>query len=420
MTTSSEGSGPVGRDGAAVIVGRLLAVLAPLSTEPALAASGYPLPTPLDFRPILATPGRDVVVPGNSKVSVTTSINCNRSTPEVGCEVGASRDTTDATPFTIEIVNTPNGFWYHQIIGDASSDYQDEMYIRAGGGHLGGDFPVTDATGRYIGYECMTTCGSYSGGLHSSPSVTHATVADLPRIGGNGIDPLNIDPMLTGNGSGNPNHVLFRQRVGGADIDQEFIKDRWSYKPVLTQALSFAGGRQDTRIDMGNSTYDRMDVAGRLTITSSFDDPFLDGVARFDSVVDAPQAAVSAGRYVYTPKTVRGYWYLEANGVTIGSPNDPNACGDPAFRDRLRRTFYTDPAVGGLQCVWVTVGSVSGHDGGYTYANGGGVDPVHQRIDWMAFRDPVQNPFPASKMDAASCPPVTDPAIASYPWCPQP
>jgi len=389
-----------------------------MTAECVSAAENYPLPTPLDFQPILSTPARTALLPGSSGVWVGTSINCNRLTANVGCDIGNAQDSSDATPFTMEIVRTTTGFWYHQIIGDASSDYRDEMYIKGGGGHLGGDFEVKDVDGNVIGYECMSTCGSYSGGLHSSQSVTHSLGSDLARIGGNGIDPLNIDPHITGSGSGNPNFVLFRQQVKGLEIGQEFLKDQWLYKPKLTQVILSEGVRQDTRIDMSNSTYKQMDIAGDVTITTFFVDPFANDAAGFDSATDVQTSAISAGKYTYGPKYNREYWYLKLNGYTLGTPNDPNSCGDPAFRALL----LSDPiyAQGGISCVLVNSTNRSGHDGAYTYESGTGFDPVNQQVNWMAYRNPDQNHFAADKKDAFACPATTDPSVFYYYWCPQP
>jgi len=218
------------------------------------------------------------------------NINCNRGEGAVNCGHGGGSD-PDTTPFLQELVTGDDGFsYFHVIIGDPAHDpggggFAQEVYIRAGG-------------------------ASWQGGQGSSS-------------GGTNIFTGNLSPLaaasVSGNGTGNPTHVIMRQIINDGDMTQEFIKDRLLYKPRISQTIDNAALHMIFDVDMRNLRLD--DINSTVPVVNQLT---LAGVnsGGFDMALDAPDSHVTAGQYRWIPGSGPGQsggsWeYLE------GNPLDP-------------------------------------------------------------------------------------------------
>ncbi len=72
-----------------------------------------------------------------------------------------------------------------------------------------------------------------------------------------------------------------------------------------------------------------------------------------------------------------------------GTANSPE-CLDPLTRAQMNATLAPS---GITWCRQVNIASDSGSR--YVYTDGQGFDP--RQVDWMSYRDPLQNPFAADK-----------------------
>ncbi len=224
--------------------------------------------------------------------------------------------------FLQEVVEDAGLLYYHVILGDpAVDDFAIEFYIRAGeccwfgsgGGGRGG--------------------GGMGGGGPAPYSSSYGDTSDL--LASAWLPLAEVD--LVGNGTGNPNRVYMRQINNDAEMTQEFTKSIETNKPRITQVIEDSVMTSTFDLNMSNGDHDAYSAPVSFT-----NDTSIAGIGSFNATTDgdAPNAQISAGRYIYTADN------------PLGTPH-----GDSY--------------------------------GTYTYEDG---DFDVYNVDWLSYCDPTQNP----------------------------
>ncbi len=244
--------------------------------------------------------------------------NCNRGEGLLNCGQLGGRTEVDKTPFLMERVRDADGqTYYHMIIGvPGSGDLTDvkfaqETYIRAGGSSWFTGIP-----------------GSSSIGANFRP-------VGSDRFGPQ--QPFNTDETISGNATANPTRVQMVQINNDGELQQEFVKDRFLFKPKITQTITSSDGSMTSEFvaDLSDLLLSDMATPGpvinRLT--------FADGAGSFDMAVDAPNSVTNAGQYRWVPGTGPdgsfGTWeYVggafdpyEVDWITFRNDSDPDNAG---------------------------------------------------------------------------------------------
>ncbi len=228
------------------------------------------------------------VDPAN-RVSSIANLDCR--TPNLGgCRRGGSLSDPDKSPFFQEVVQEPDGQYYHVIVGDPTSDFAVEYYIKTVGGSNGwfSSAPYNASGG-----------AMFNGGQDTFPN---STITASPLSKG---DPGGNFFSGSGNGSGNPKRVLFRQNIVDSELQQEVTKASFLNKPKITQAVVNSELNSEFEFDMSNSSYDDMNTTGimaanrTVVIDSNTGAPMFE----FDAATDSQVSNVTGGEYIYNTGT---------------------------------------------------------------------------------------------------------------------
>lgn len=241
------------------------------------------------------------------------NLNCNRGEGGVGCTIESQRtqlNDPDKTPFLQERIIGPDGqSYYHLIVGDSTSEFAQETFIRAGSTVIwGGGF--------------LSIPGSSSGGTTTFQGCNTCTRFTTPSIFAN-QRPLDPNETISGNSTANPKRVEMRQ-VHNVSNDQgeffqEFLKDSLLNKPRITQSLVNTAENAEIQAffqtDMRGLNYDDMTTAAPVINTMSLPG----GAGSFNMALDAQASHVTAGQYRWIPGTgpdqTSGTWeYLGGGG----------------------------------------------------------------------------------------------------------
>jgi len=124
---------------------------------------------------------------------------------------------------------------------------------------------------------------------------------------GNGYDPLDMNSNIraqnvtSGNGTANPNRVLVRQIVTDGEIMMEFLKDKYEYKPRVTQILVNPDLLILFDIDMRGVKYDDMVTASPIVNVQELTGANIPSSSvLFDMAVNSQNSTVTGGKYTYT------------------------------------------------------------------------------------------------------------------------
>lgn len=224
----------------------------------------------------------------------------NRTSVDLACMPGVSysRDSClrgggpldpDPTPFYMERT-TENGVGgYHILIGDPNSDFSQEYYItNAGVGVWTNDFRLT------------ASAGTFNGGVDATPKANWT----IPFV-----DPLSAS-TTSGNATGNPRLVTFRQTVNGVGFSQEVLKDRRLNKPRITQSVSDGEMVSNFVLDMSNLVYTgptALTNAGAMTNTLVVTDKQTGQIlTNFDINTSSQKSNVNGGMFSYANGTGTG------------------------------------------------------------------------------------------------------------------
>lgn len=210
--------------------------------------------------------------------------------------------------------------YYHVIIGDKNVDtFYMEYMIEANGswGDYNGDFEASASA---------YTAGSIGNCNDSS--------CEYNMI--NPYDANATDYQKTGTGTGNPNRVVMRMIIDDGMTYNEFLKDQFDKKPLITQTIvdptPAEGITMDYTLDMRGKTYSDstpIDHANRTNQTFLIGDTAANQ-GDYDSTGAVPTPIsfregtddITAGAFTYTTGSSFGgsngtYTYYLADGVTV-------------------------------------------------------------------------------------------------------
>jgi hypothetical protein len=202
--------------------------------------------------------------------------------------------------------------YYHVIIGDSTTD---SFYLE------------------YM-IEASTSYASYNGQFAASAS-TGTTSSGTSGRTYNMVNPYGADSSLGGTGTGNPTRVVMRQVLDDGINYNEFLKDQFDKKPLITQHISdpnpTEGLTQDYSIDMRGKTYadntpittnDRSNKTILIGDTAANQGDY-DSTGTVVTPAEFIQGTdkISAGAYTYTAGSGYGgsngtYTYYQSDGVT--------------------------------------------------------------------------------------------------------
>lgn len=245
------------RNGLNVIMPALLAVLFPAQTTQAEFA--------LNFRP----------VPSGNVVSSIANQGCNTGGGG-GMMGGGMMGFSDCGVdyFYQEVVSDTGTQFYHVMLGDPSSGFSIEYFMRTGG------------------------CCWWNGGgmmMGGGPAPYSSSYGDTNDNLANFYDPLGSSTAV-GSATGNPSRVYMRQINNGTGFNQEFLKARETQKPRITQRVTNGTAMTSTfDLDMSNGNYNAYSAPASFVNTTT-----VATVGTFDAA-KAPKATIKAGRFTYTP-----------------------------------------------------------------------------------------------------------------------
>lgn len=234
-------------------------------------------------------------------------------------------DGTDETSWQIpQVVTDGTHNFYHIVMGENVDEqdenvgdyFKQEFYIRMG-------FPLDTAgltTGGHYDPDHSLVSWSWATKISKNGNWGSASGGDswIGRYNGsskfissdnNAYYPLQApDGRDDGNGSGNPNMVIIRQKMKSGDLESEFLKDVFGTKPKILQTLNNAEINQVVEIDMRNLTYDPDNPQSLaeptkvvLTQDTVLSDTYTDRWVYGDNAYENNSKLYSsAGKYTYT------------------------------------------------------------------------------------------------------------------------
>jgi hypothetical protein len=227
------------------------------------------------------------------------------------------------------VVSIKGTDYYHMVMGAEADGFIQEVYIPLGykledeGNHpFPQNSPVTNSYAVNQYYLCgnQTSCTLWGTPSAGDSRVEAGGTIGVIREAGNARYPLTApDGKDSGNGTGNPNKVLIRQKMTSGDFTSEFLKDSFTQKPKITQTILDPEIHMQVILDMTNSNYStslRGNMTNKVTFLAGSQD-FRES-ANFDYTADAQpgKTNLTAGQYIYTagggPGGSRGaYTYAE-------------------------------------------------------------------------------------------------------------
>jgi len=170
--------------------------------------------------------------------------------------------------------------YYHIIVGDYTKDsFVQEMYIQADGQN----------------YQNGNNVPNFSASVGSSSSSN----AEFDMT-----NPYSSNSSLNGNGSANPTAVILLQVINEPGEYQEFLKDSFTSKPLITETISDSNMTAQFTIDMRGLTYSS---SSPISASNMVNTVTLTGSNAFGTAGDAGTASqldqyhITAGAFTYTP-----------------------------------------------------------------------------------------------------------------------
>jgi hypothetical protein len=232
-------------------------------------------------------------------------------------DLGGSHD--DGTAMFQRVFTNGGKTYYNVVIGDYTQDsFYMEYIIEANAG-----WGTYDNRG-----DTPASASAYTAGSIGNCSTTTCAFGE--------ISPYSPDTSHNGNGSGNPNRVIMRMVVNDGITHNEFLKDQFDKKPLITQNMldpnPTNGISMEYSIDMRSKTYsDPTPIASADRINRTFligDTAANQGDYDSTGAVPTPISMIqtnddiTAGAYTYTTGSSFGgsdgtYTYYLADGVTV-------------------------------------------------------------------------------------------------------
>ena len=175
-------------------------------------------------------------------------------------------------------------YYYHTLIGSKDSDFAQEYYIATSGGTW------------FSGFSRTASAGDVNGGIDSTPPPS-------PFYSGAPFhSPLSASP-ISGNGSGRPDEVVFKQTLKGPGFLQEVTKASASNKPKITQTVDGSGISSNFVLDMSSLIYydaAALTTGAPMTNTLVITDTQTNEVlTNFDINTSSQKSNMNAGKYTY-------------------------------------------------------------------------------------------------------------------------
>jgi hypothetical protein len=236
-----------------------------------------------------------------------------------------------------EIVSENGVDYYHILIGDPSTDdFAMDTYIRTA--------------------SCQNADWNQCRDGSRPASSSDGNPSNLRNFS----DPF--DPSA-GSGTGNPTRVYMRQINNGPGFQQEYLKAKMAYKPIITQSIVNGEYSDHMVIDMTNSTLGDMTTVGNVDLTVIVRDsssPDNSVVSDFDLQRDADNLKISAG-----------LWKYDAGSGPGGSSGTYTYAYDSFDVYSVDWYIYCDTSVSGNDCQRKSSGGGSGWGGGGSWGGGG-------------------------------------------------
>jgi len=190
-----------------------------------------------------------------------------------------------------QIVTDPvtGNTYYHMLFGDMADGFIQESYIQ-------------------MGYGNTNTYGSDALGepdYNASASGGHSVYNSVNTFG-NGYDPLDMDvnyaakAVTSGNGTANPNRVIIRQIMTDGEVMVEFHKDKYNYKPRISQIVNSPDITMLFDLDMRAIDYNTNNADAVVYNTMQLWQPGAGTSANFNAATDTQDANVTGGKFTYT------------------------------------------------------------------------------------------------------------------------
>ncbi|HHM05284.1 MAG TPA: hypothetical protein ENJ19_06020 [Gammaproteobacteria bacterium] len=196
--------------------------------------------------------------PGAGSFGTATFMRCNVSgASDINCATGLAGYTPDTTtPFLMEIVESGGKSYNHVIIGDPTSGFAQDVYVR-------GDGAVT-SNGAFTQNE---------GKIPLSP------------------------PQATAN----PKETAIRQILQDGEVTMEFLKDFLATKPKISATVTTPEISYTFDMDMRSINYDTDTTAAPLNSTLALTGASAPGTdGNFNSAAGVQASNITGGRYTYT------------------------------------------------------------------------------------------------------------------------
>ncbi len=198
---------------------------------------------------------------------------------------GNLRQDPDTTPFLLETFIEPStGLgYYHVMIGDPNSNFSQEYFIQYSGSALWFD-----------GFRRTASAGTFNGGTDAQPPTNFSGIFEAP---------LSSNATISGNATGRPDRVIFKQSIKGTGFNQDVLKANLSKKPIITQAVNDGGIDSNFVIDMSGSEYFNaaaLTTGGVITNTLKITDLQSGAILTdFDINTSSQNSFVTGGKYIY-------------------------------------------------------------------------------------------------------------------------
>ncbi len=244
-----------------------------------------------------------------------------------------SGGSNDNSAFLQETLRLDGETYFHLIVGDYTKDSMaTEVFIHVSSGNNSRD------------------------GITFSDSLCNNCIQDRNF---DASDALNSNSDLNGNGGGNPNSVIMHQIIQDGAIKEDFLKDSFSQKPLITQTLTTSDMTSELSMDMRGKNYSDITPIdpSKFNLTQSVQGANSQGTSGdFDIHTNGQLVNLTAGGFTYTPTSTTGG---SSGGGGWGGSRDSSSGG-----------------------------SSGGGGGTYTYVDGG-FQPLN--FDYAVFCDPSQN-----------------------------
>lgn len=227
------------------------------------------------------------------------NFNCNRPrAPGSGFESCDENDEfrdnngRDTTPFLMERIRdaATGEQYYHTIIGLPGDDFVQEAYIKI----------VRYMSGDNGGFSTRPQEVDDLGPISDSLG----NWRDITEVRNNAYDPLG-PASFSGSGTANPKSTQFRQVIESNGLYQEITKASFNKKHRIVETIDLPEIQHQFEMDMTNSTFDQANIAGilaknqQLITQGSFSSAF-----DINNMPDANRSDVNitGGEYKYVQK----------------------------------------------------------------------------------------------------------------------